>query len=130
MNLQDGISIGEALIVTVFSMLLVFVTLIAISLIVSGFKYIGKRGDKNKQAKNNKTVETDKRVDNIDNRNIAEENQEDELELIAVITASIAATLSRPTSSIVVKNIVRVPQSTPVWGSVSRQEMVTKNSII
>lgn len=130
MNFQDGISIGEALIVTVFSMLLVFVTLIAISLIVSGFKYIGKRGDKNKQAKNNKTVETDKRVDNIDNRNIAEENQEDELELIAVITASIAATLSRPTSSIVVKNIVRVPQSTPVWGSVSRQEMVTKNSII
>lgn len=52
--------------------------------------------------------------------------QEDDLELVAVITASIAAMLSKPASSIVIRNIVRVPQTTPVWGSISRQEKINK----
>lgn len=126
MNLQDGITLGESLVVTAFSMLLVFAALIAISLILSAFKLLGNRQEKkpSNQAKAKEVPSKEsKPTEVIINEQISEE---DDLELIAVITASIAATLSKPMSSIVVRNIVRVPQSTPVWGSVSRQEMINR----
>lgn len=119
MNLQDGLTMGEALTITAFSMLLVFAALIAISFLLDAFKLLSNRQGK----KSNKEVKSAAVIEKAEEptSKITTE-QEDDLELIAVITASIAATLSKPMNSIVVRNIVRVPQSTPVWGSVSRQE--------
>jgi len=48
---------------------------------------------------------------------------EDE-ELIAVITAAIAASLQKPLHSIIVKNIIRVPQSNLAWANVAKQEQL------
>lgn len=123
MNLQDGLTMGEALTITAFSMLLVFAALIAISFLLDAFKLLSNRQGK----KSNKEVKSAAVIEKAEEptSKITTE-QEDDLELIAVITASIAATLSKPMNSIVVRNIVRVPQSTPVWGSVSRQEMIQK----
>jgi len=116
MNLIDGVNINEALTITVFSMGLVFLSLLAISFILDGFRVIFYK--KPSQKKMNevkqepvKTVVATK----------AEPEQDDE-ELVAVITAAIAASISRPASEIVVRNIMRVSQSTPVWGKVGRQE--------
>ncbi len=46
--------------------------------------------------------------------------QEDEEELVAVISAAIAATLGTSVQNIVVRNIVRVPDQTPAWGQSGR----------
>jgi sodium pump decarboxylase gamma subunit len=48
---------------------------------------------------------------------------EDE-ELIAVITAAIAASLQKPLHSIIVKNIKRVPQNNLAWANAAKQEQL------
>ena len=121
MNLSDGVSINEALIITLFSMGLVFVTLLIISFILDGFKAaFYKKGSKKKvenaQQSPVKTVEP-----KVVEPKVVEPEQDDE-ELVAVITAAIALNLSKSTSDIVVRNIRRVPQSTPAWAKACRQE--------
>jgi sodium pump decarboxylase gamma subunit len=50
----------------------------------------------------------------------------DDEELVAVITAAIAASLNTSTHNIVVRNIVRVPDTTPAWGQAGRLEQMNK----
>lgn len=47
-------------------------------------------------------------------------------ELVAVITAAIAASLNTSTHNIVVKNIVRIPDPTPAWGQAGRTEQMNR----
>ncbi|HAS73701.1 MAG TPA: hypothetical protein DCS67_06115 [Clostridiales bacterium UBA8960] len=49
---------------------------------------------------------------------------EDESELIAVITAAVAASLNTSMHNIRVSNIRRVSDSTPVWGKSGRSEVM------
>lgn len=123
MTFSEIISINDALVITGFSMLLVFVALIAISYILSGFKLLaaGQEKKNNNQAS---SIGVTREADGPSANLVAEE--EEDLELIAVITASIAATLQTSTSNIVVRNITRIPQTTPLWGLVSRQQMTNK----
>jgi sodium pump decarboxylase gamma subunit len=50
--------------------------------------------------------------------------EEDQSELIAVITAAIAASLNTSMHNIVVSNITRVSDNTPVWGQTGRSEVM------
>ena len=124
MVFSDILTLNDALIITAFSMLLVFAALVALSFLLDGFRLISTRQEKKTKAATESAVEVNKQV----TKPVVEKttSQEDDLELVAVITASIASMLSRPSNSIVVRSIVRVPQTTPVWGSVSRQEMINK----
>ena len=49
---------------------------------------------------------------------------EDEGELIAVITAAIAASMNTSMHNIVVTNIRRVPDTTPTWGKLGRSDVM------
>lgn len=118
MNFTDGINLSEALTITVFSMALVFVTLLAISFILDGFKAVFYK--KNSPQKVEKVQQEPVKAVVATKAESSQENNDEEL--VAVITAAIAASISRPTSEIVVRNIVRVSQSTPVWARVGRQE--------
>lgn len=129
MVFPERITIGDSLVITVFSMLLVFAALVVLSFIIDAFKLLANRQEK----KATSTVSS-KGVENKDDKPVimpiienVSSQEEDDLELVAVITASIAAMLSKPASNIVVRNIVRVPQTTPIWGSVSRQEIIKNN---
>lgn len=53
-----------------------------------------------------------------------EEVLEDYGELVAVISAAIAASLNTSTHNIVVKNITRTTDHTPVWSRISRIEQL------
>lgn len=53
------------------------------------------------------------------------QNEENDEELIAVITAAIAASLNTSMHNIVVSQIRRVPDTTPVWGKSGRSEVMT-----
>ena len=50
--------------------------------------------------------------------------QEDEEEIIAVITAAIAASLNRSTHDIVVRSVKRVPYNTPAWNRIGRNQQI------
>lgn len=54
---------------------------------------------------------------------VVQEEEESE-ELIAVITAAIAASLNTTMHNIVVTNIVRIPDDTPAWGQMGRAEVM------
>ncbi|KJF25586.1 hypothetical protein TZ02_17885 [Clostridium aceticum] len=55
---------------------------------------------------------------------VLEEVSVDDTELVAVITAAVAASLNTPTDNIIVKNITRIPDTTPVWGKLGRMQQV------
>lgn len=55
---------------------------------------------------------------------VEEPKEEDQSELIAVITAAIAASLNTSMHNIVVSNITRVSDNTPVWGQTGRSEVM------
>lgn len=50
--------------------------------------------------------------------------EEDDQELLAVITAAIAASLNTSLHNIVVTNIVRTDDITPVWGKAGRSDIM------
>lgn len=112
-----NITLGEALGVTIFSMVLVFLTLFIISLLADLMKTI-----KNKKTKKN--------VDNVilePNEVVTkkEENiEEDNTELVAVIAAAIASMTGKNVNSLVVKNIKRIPDSNSSWARTGRQELM------
>jgi sodium pump decarboxylase gamma subunit len=55
---------------------------------------------------------------------VVEEDETDDEELIAVISAAIASSMETSVRNIVVKNIVRVNDDTPTWGKVARIDQV------
>jgi len=57
---------------------------------------------------------------------VEEEELVDDTELVAVITAAIAATLQTSTHNIIVRNITRQPEGTPAWGKLGRMENVNR----
>ena len=55
---------------------------------------------------------------------VKNEVQEDETELVAVISAAIAAAMGTSIHKIIVTNIKRIPDATPTWGQVGRSEVM------
>lgn len=54
------------------------------------------------------------------------ENDGNDEELVAVITAAIAASMETSTHNIVVRNIVRTADTTPAWGRAGRVEQINQ----
>ena len=120
--LGDSVSINQALIVTVFSMLIVFVALYIISLILSGFKNVFQENkDKNKK-KGNINLEQKKNTNEIEK---VENNTEEETEIVAVITTALAQSLSVSPADIKIKAINRISQTAPIWAVAGRQKQVS-----
>ena len=104
-----GQKMYKAVMNTLIGMGTVFVVLIFISFIISLFKYINKFENKNK-AKNEASNDA-QGVDNAIAQIVSSEEQDeevDDLELIAVITAAIAASENTSTDGLVVRSIRKV----------------------
>lgn len=114
----DIISIGDSLIITVFSMVVVFILLIVISIFISILKNIG--GEKKKKVT---TVAPPTIIKEVEAKDTVIDTQNDE-ELIAVISAAIAASMGVQIPEINIKSIRRIPQSIPTWGVAGRQEQL------
>lgn len=119
MNLQDGVNLGEAIFVTLFSMGIVFLTLVVISFILSGFKSAFYKDEKKTPVKkevppisdNAKVESTEELVDNDE-------------EIVAVIAAAIAAQTGEAVENIYIRNIKRATQNSPAWAVAGRQEAI------
>jgi sodium pump decarboxylase gamma subunit len=56
-------------------------------------------------------------------QSLSENQNDDDVELIAVITAAIASMLNKPTSALKVSFIRRVVDNTPEWGKAARKRV-------
>lgn len=118
----DSLTFGEKLIgsiqVTIFGLVIVFLALGVLYFCITAMNRVLNPSEKEKpQAVAPVKIEEPKAV--------AEES-EDEGELVAVLTAAIAATLNTTTHSIVVRNIIRHTESTPAWGKLGRMENLNR----
>lgn len=108
-------SISELIIVTVVGMGVVFSVLILLALIIMGFKYIFYKEPE-------KGVAEEFQVESkMEREDIEVTNDE---ELVAVIAAAIAS--ANPEMRFIVKNIVRIPDTSPAWGKIARQEQINR----
>ncbi|WP_105616089.1 OadG family transporter subunit [Vallitalea okinawensis] len=106
---------------TIAGMLMVFLALILIALILAQFKHLGNLGKKNEAppvVENKVVVEEERKV---------QSNQEDELELVAVITAAIAASMNTTSDKLVVKSLRRVSSNKSAWNATGRHENIHNN---
>ena len=113
------INIGDSLIITVFSIIMVFLILVIISLFVSLLKNIDN-SDELKSTKKSKVI-----PETISTHDVTESNNEDEQELIAVIAAAIAIQLHVNITDIDIRKIKQVPNSSNTWTITGRQEQMT-----
>ncbi len=118
------ISFFESLIVAIFSMGVVFLSLIAIAAIINQIKVISNKGEKRveiiteanvdvEELKNLKTKTIEKAVD-VDNYE----------ELVAVIAAAIACSLGVDVPDINIQTIRRIPQYFSPWRAMGKQEQL------
>lgn len=107
-----GISIFEGLIVTVFSMIVVFITLIIIATIIKGIKLLSTEKEETKinEEETQTTNKSNIPADYIDE------------ELIAVIAAAISTSMDVSIPNIKIKNIKRLHQKTSLWKEVGKKE--------
>ena len=112
----DKITISEALMITVTSMIVVFAVLALIAWMVGLLKNLGKESVKKPRETPKKEEEELLASDEI------QEEVEDEEELIAVISAAIAASMGLEIPNINIRSIKRINQNTSACREMSKQE--------
>lgn len=112
---------GESLTITIFSMVVVFIVLIAISYLIEILR-ITTNGKKGKEEPKKAIVE-EKAVEKKE-QIVSEEKVNDE-ELVAVIAAAaVAASLGTTIPQIKIKTIKRISPTTPLWSEAGRREQI------
>jgi len=99
---------------------LVFVALVVISYLIRTLRIVSNI--ENRETKKVDKLNEEPKVVKEPLNTSANEN--DDEELVAVITAAIAATLSRSSENIIIRNIKRISQDTPAWAKAGRQEQI------
>lgn len=122
--------LGQNLIMSLKTMALgvgtVFVALVGLIYVIELINKIINIGDNNKKDHSQKTTDD---TETLHKAIVTESDPEvanrDDNEIIAVITAAIAASLNRSTHDIIVKSIRRTPSNSPIWNRASRNEQIT-----
>lgn len=113
----ENVTLGESLIITVFSVAVVFVVLVLISYLIRILK-VASLGKKD----NVKTTEPKVIESKIVEKEEVSETEDEEL--VAVIAAAVAASLGVKVPQIRIKEIRRVPQNTLPWADAGRREQI------
>ncbi len=110
------IEMGEAAIITVFSMAIVFITLLTISFILDLFKiiFVEKKKPVVAQSEPQGKVE-------IEPKPTVEEDEE---ALIAVITAAIVAATGKPKEKLIIRSITPIYNPESSWTRMGRIEQM------
>lgn len=121
-QLTFGEKISASLFVTLLGMTITFAALIVLWGLTAMYSKMVQNAEAKKKA--GAVVEVKQPVAAPTPAPVAAEPQEDEEELIAVISAAIAAQMGTSMHNIVVRNIVRVADNTPAWGQSGRMEQM------
>jgi sodium pump decarboxylase gamma subunit len=113
----DKITMSDSLIITIFSMAIVFISLLIISYLIKGSKVITNKGTKMKKT-SQKLVAKEANMENIKD----DENEE----LIAIISAAVAASLGVSIPEMNIKSIKRISTNECIWSRVGREQQMFK----
>lgn len=108
----ESIELGEMIIITLFSMGVVFATLLVISLILDVFKVVFAE-KKSQEVKKGPQPQTITATPEPMSTGTDEE-------LIAVITAAIAAYIGKGTDKLIVRKITPMASQEPIWAQMGR----------
>lgn len=111
-------NIIEGFAITIMGMAMVFAILLLLYFVLIIMKHIFTKAQ-------NKPAEEPKKVQSSQGAAVLQEYEElDEKELIAVLTAAVAASLNQSTYNLHIKSYRRIDQNAPVWNRVSRREQL------
>lgn len=113
--MQD-VGISQALIVTVVSMIVVFIVLIIVAYCISILKTFGQ---KNKKEEVVDYINLEEAKEDIDNKQVNHEEVDKDEELVAVIAAAIAASMGVDIPQIRINKIRRLDNT---WTNTARVE--------
>ncbi|SET81046.1 sodium pump decarboxylases, gamma subunit [Natronincola peptidivorans] len=124
----QNMSMGEKMLgsiqVAIFGIAIVFLALLLLFVIITVLeKVLHGAEDKNKASVAKKAEVS---AGPVKVEEAQEEEEVDDTQLVAVITAAIAASLHTSTHNIVVRNIIRVPDTTPAWNKLGRMQQVNR----
>lgn len=130
MVFTETMPIGEKLInslaITILGMAVVFSVLIIIAYSLGLLRILFQEKKKHEVLNPEKVVET--KAEPVQNRvHEAQENIED-IDLLLLITAAIAAESGASSNDFFVKSINQMPQKSNIWASTGRQENMSKLS--
>lgn len=111
---------GYGLIVTLVGLGMCFIILIGLAYMLNALKLISNRGSAEKKTEIVEVEKAESRSEAVDETNAV---TEDEGELVAVISAALAAFMGRE-NNLVVRSIRRVEGNAPVWAKVGRQDQM------
>lgn len=125
----DTMTIGEkisaSIQVTVLGLIIVFASLaILYFAIVFMEKLISRPQKAAEMVESKPSIDETVDLDYEKSVNDSEEDTAYNTELIAVITAAIAASLHVPTQDVVIRSIRRVRDTTPIWAKMGRIEQI------
>ena len=112
----DKLSLLDSGVITIFSMVVVFISLLVISYLIDLMRVTVAKKD-------NKAVDT-KIIQQAPQPVVNTVVEEDDTELVAVITAAIAAMTGTSTSGLVVRNIKRIPDLDTTWSRTGKVELM------
>ncbi len=118
----ETINLAESLQITVLGMSVVFIVLVLLMGIIKIMEKAVNRDVAKKSAPVKGSVpEEDTKVP----APVAEDAiQGDDTELVAVIAAAAASCMGTAPSNLVIRNIVRMPDTTPIWGLSGRNDLM------
>lgn len=118
MTLNEAIT--EGLLVTAVGLIIVFAVLAILMVSLMLMKSIFYKSDKSDKPVKNEI----KAVEPVINKGSSIEKKQDDLELVAVLTAAIAATLNTSTYNLKIKSYKRVGASVSAWNRAGNSEMI------
>lgn len=120
MLFTDSMTVGEKLLnglgITLLGMGVVFVVLIILSYALDILRIISGENNKKKVPANEEVAQAN------DMTNATEVVQQEDEEIIAVISAAIASLTGTSVENFFIQSIKPVPQKSTIWGTVGRQE--------
>ena len=118
---METMGIGQSIVITIFSMTVVFLVLLSISFLIDLLRIIVEKSQSKKSVDLVETIENKKMDMAVEETK--ENNMSDE-ELVAVISAAIAASMGLDIPDINIRSIKRVDNG---WKDTARNEQVLKN---
>ena len=102
----NTITLSDALFISIFAMVVVFLVLLIISYMVDFTSFLLNRNNKKNSDNNNEKVSVE---ENSSNQNVSDSH------LVAIISAAIASYMKVPTDNLHIKSIRRIKQDNTAW---------------
>lgn len=123
---NEYVTFGDSILISIFCMAIVFIALYAISYIVDITRIFALKKQKKGLGHDASSIAIIGSADGPTSVIVSDtvKEEEDDTELVAVITAAIAAMTGTDASGLVIKNIKKLPDSDTAWSRIGRIELM------